>query len=105
MATSASGNAYLDSAPLHLGRGFRHICFTASSASGNAYLDSASLHLGRGFRHMHFTATSASSNAYLDSAPLISVVAFATYVKKRKGLLECKHSSDLSSFFPALLNA
>ena len=42
MATSASSSAYLDSAPLHLGRGFRHICFTASSASSNAYLDSAS---------------------------------------------------------------
>ena len=53
-----------------VGRGFRHIHFTATSASSNAYLDSAPLHLGRGFRHMHFTATSPSSNAYLDSAPL-----------------------------------
>ena len=70
MAPSALSNAYLDSASLHLGRGFRHMHFTATSASSNAYLDSASLHLGRGFRHMHFTATSASSNAYLDSAPL-----------------------------------
>ena len=36
------------------------------------------------------------------SIPLrsISVVAFATCAKKRKGLLECKHSSALSSFFP-----
>ena len=35
------------------------------------------------------------------SIPLrfISVVAFATCAKKRKGLLECKHSSALSSFF------
>ena len=36
-----------------VGRGFRHMHFTATSASGNAYLDSAPLHLGRGFRHMH----------------------------------------------------
>ena len=53
MAPSALSSAYLDSAPLHLGRGFRHIFFMDTSALSNAYLDSASLHLGRGFRHMH----------------------------------------------------
>ncbi len=52
-APSALCNAYLDSAPLHLGRGFRHMhAFSAPSALRNAYLDSAPLHLGRGFRHM-----------------------------------------------------
>ena len=35
-----------------VGRGFRHMHVPAPAAWSNAYLDSASLHLGRGFRHM-----------------------------------------------------
>ena len=66
MAPSALSSAYLDSAPLHLDRGFRHICFTATSASGNAYLDSAPLHRGRAFAT--YAQAVRMSNAYLDSA-------------------------------------
>ena len=35
-----------------VGRGFRHMHVPAPAASSSAYLDSASLHLGRGFRHI-----------------------------------------------------
>ena len=35
-----------------VGRGFRHMYAPAPAAWRNAYLDSASLHLGRGFRHI-----------------------------------------------------
>ena len=96
-ATSASSNAYLDSAPLHLGRGFRHICFTATSASSNAYLDFAPLHLGRGFRHICFTATSASSNAYLDFAPLHLGRGFRHICKKEE------RSSGMQAFLRPFL--
>ena len=76
-----------------------------NAAFSNEYLDFASLHLGRGFRH--FASRLRPHLATRTSIPLrfISVVAFATYTKKRKGLLECKHSYVLSSFLHALLNA
>ena len=96
-APAASSNAYLDSASLHLGRGFRHMYAPAPAAWRNAYLDSASLHLGRGFRHMYAPAPAASSSAYLDSASLHLGRGFRHMCKKEE------RSSGMQAFLSPFL--
>ena len=99
-APAAWRNAYLDSASLHLGRGFRHMHVPAPAAWRNAYLDSASLHLGRGFRHMHVPAPAASSSAYLDSASLHLGRGFRHIEKKKEshGEMQALPHGSPSSF-------
>ena len=78
-----------------VGRGFRHMHFTATSPSSSAYLDSAPLHLDRGFRHICKKRGKVFWNASIPQTfPLFSLRCSMLNVKNRRprSFYVCKNS-------------
>ena len=78
-----------------VGRGFRHMHVPAPAAWRNAYLDSASLHLGRGFRHMcKKEERSSGMQAFLSPFLFFSTRCSMLNVKNRRprSFYVCKNS-------------